>query len=109
MPYPIILYFVADVPDFSLLLLLSGLAYLFFTCFTSLNAAFSEDDDIDVIEKKLEELLRLEAKIKADFSRGSITEEHYRQSMTRLLAVREKLEAKMEDTIVAMMSPDKTA
>jgi len=105
----LLLCVVIHVPGLPWPLLLVGLVGLVVRGFASLDGDFSEAEDIEVIEKKLEELLHLEAKIKADYSRGLITEERYQKSMTRLLEVRQELQSRLEDSIVAMISPEKAA
>ena len=99
----------ADAIDFTWLLLLGGLSYLVSSYLTAVGAAHPEDEGIETIEQKLEELMRIEAILKADYGRGVITEERYNKGLMRVQAARKKFESKLEDTIVAMITPAETS
>lgn len=62
--------------------------------------------NIEVIERNLEKLLRMEAVLKAKFAQGEITQDEYQQNILRIHQERKKWEAKLDDSVVDMFAGD---
>lgn len=67
------------------------------------------ENRIEVIEQNLEKLMRYEAALRAKYAQGGISEEEYAHKRKLIEQERKKWEAKLDDSIVAMISTEAQA